>query len=250
MAARAARGSYSPSTTGISITTRPRFPILEQEGATAAFYLISDFVGSNRIQWWDQIAFSLGTAQRRLFSLAGTEIDLDRDGLERSKQRILALYRAARPSQHSSLLTELREACGAPPPPSRRMFFNWDEARTMLGAGMEIGSHTVSHPELSYLEEEAQMRELSESKQILEEKLGCAIRTVAYPLGVPETFNAETKRAAESAGYDLGFSFYGGLNRRGASDLFDVRRHAVCSFDQGRFRFQLAAAALTGEHWF
>ncbi len=137
------------------------FPILKADGATATFFLISGFVGSAKLQWWDEIAWSLGQAKRRRFELGGSEIDLERDSVEGSRSRVLALYRAAKPEESDRLLADLREAAGAPPPPTERRFLDWDEAREMAAGGMDIGSHTVSHPILSNLPAEQQLRELA-----------------------------------------------------------------------------------------
>ncbi len=97
---------------------------------------------------------------------------------------------------------------------------------------------------------EDQARELTESRAELESRLGCAVRTLAYPVGSRQAFSAETKRAAREAGYDLAFSFYGGFNPRGASDAFDVRRYPVSSFNLDRFRFQLSLGAASAKYWF
>ena len=228
------------------------FPVLKAEGATAVFFLVTESVGSSNVQWWDQIAWLLGQARRRRFRLetVAVEIDLDRDGLPASRERMLALYKAAGAAKAAQLLAELRDAADAPPLHTQRFFLDWDEAREMVRAGMDIGSHTCSHPVLANLPPDEQLRELTESKAMLEERLGSSVCSLAYPVGIPEAFSAETKTAAREAGYDLAFSFYGGFNPYGGTDPFNVRRHAVSSFDLHRFRFQVAAAGVTGKLWF
>ncbi|MBW8307973.1 MAG: polysaccharide deacetylase family protein, partial [Thiobacillus sp.] len=57
------------------------------------------------------------------------------------------------------------------------------ELRQMHAAGMEIGSHTVSHARLPTLEEAHLRQELTHSKATLEDVLGAPITSAAYPYG-------------------------------------------------------------------
>lgn len=50
-------------------------------------------------------------------------------------------------------------------------YLTWNEILKMSEAGMNFGSHTLSHPDLRNLSEDLLMKELRESKGILEEKL-------------------------------------------------------------------------------
>lgn len=228
------------------------FPILKAEGGGAVFFLVTQSIGSNRVQWWDRIAWLLGKARRRRFRLeqGGLDVDLDRDGLADTRERVLSAYKAAEAGAAEDLLQELATVSEAPPLPQNRIFLDWDEAREMAAAGMEIGSHTCSHPVLANIPLEQQSRELIESRAQLASRLGCAVRTLAYPVGSREAFSPATQQAARDAGYDLAFSFYGGFNRRGESNAFDVRRYPVSSFDPDRFRFQLSLGAASAKYWF
>ncbi|GAA1348825.1 hypothetical protein GCM10009612_00550 [Streptomyces beijiangensis] len=65
--------------------------------------------------------------------------------------------------------------------------------------GMEVGGHTVSHPQLDTLTSAELIRELSDSKSALEEVLGHRVDHLAYPHG----YNSRAvRRAAARAGYD------------------------------------------------
>jgi len=83
---------------------------------------------------------------------------------------------------------------------------SWDECRGLQRDGWEIGSHTVSHPVLPDLDDEALGRELRDSRDAIVGALGeCA--SLAYPFGRAD---ARVARAAGAAGYatacTLGFS--------------------------------------------
>lgn len=64
-----------------------------------------------------------------------------------------------------------------------RDLLNWDEAGALLQAGWEIGSHSVSHPDLTRLDAAARARELGDSKAQLEQRLQITVRSFAYPYG-------------------------------------------------------------------
>lgn len=78
----------------------------------------------------------------------------------------------------------------------------WSEIREMARHGIEFGAHTYSHPNLARLCGNALQHELTESKQILEQRLGCEIDSMAYPFGKPgEFYTPETVEAVHAAAY-------------------------------------------------
>jgi peptidoglycan/xylan/chitin deacetylase (PgdA/CDA1 family) len=79
--------------------------------------------------------------------------------------------------------------------------------RALLDAGMEIGSHTLSHPDLRSLDDAALDRELRGSKAAVEEIQGRACRTLAYPYGLHDE---RVRRAAGAAGYELAWAWLPG----------------------------------------
>ena len=88
-----------------------------------------------------------------------------------------------------------------------------DGARALHEAGMELGSHSLSHPDLRGLDDLSLARELAESKESLEAITGRSCTTLAYPYGL---FDARVERAAADAGYDLAFAWLPGPWRRWA----------------------------------
>jgi peptidoglycan/xylan/chitin deacetylase (PgdA/CDA1 family) len=93
---------------------------------------------------------------------------------------------------------------------------------------MTVGGHTVSHPILARLDEDAQRAEVFSCRARLEAELGIPMRWFSYPNGDRGSFDAHTRALLAEAGVERAFSFDGGFVRRRAPwDPYDVPRMAV-----------------------
>jgi peptidoglycan/xylan/chitin deacetylase (PgdA/CDA1 family) len=72
-----------------------------------------------------------------------------------------------------------------------------DELRELHRAGVEVGGHTVTHPDLTLLSFEAARDEVRDGCDQLAEMIGAAVDVFAYPFGYA---TAETIRATAAAG--------------------------------------------------
>lgn len=72
------------------------------------------------------------------------------------------------------------------------------QAGQLEAYGVEVGAHTVTHPQLDTLPAPALRTELRDSKAVLEEALGHEVAHAAYPHGYN---NRAVRRAAAAAGY-------------------------------------------------
>jgi peptidoglycan/xylan/chitin deacetylase (PgdA/CDA1 family) len=123
--------------------------------------------------------------------------------------------------------------------PARRLLSAAD-LRDLQAAGMEIGSHTVSHRSMPELSFEEAAREARESKDMLEQIVGRTVRYFAYPYG---RFNANTKEAVRAAGYQAACSTRSGFNSS-LTDIFELRRIDVFGHDSlTHFQRKLAFGA-------
>ena len=62
-------------------------------------------------------------------------------------------------------------------------YVTWGQLREMVAAGMEVGSHSLTHPFVNALDRAGLEREFGESKRILESRLGLPIRSASLPRG-------------------------------------------------------------------
>ncbi len=224
------------------------FPILRSHGLHATFFLPTSFIGTTRLPWWDAIAYIVKHSRKDSFRLnypQPAEFRLDRARPSATVFQVLKLCADTRITNYSPLIDELETACDCPRPngSSERCFLDWDEAREMQAAGMTFGSHTHAHEILSGLSAERQLAELTESRAILERELGRTIDILAYPVGRPDTFNADTLAAINQLGYRAAFSFYGGANLPGNLNRLDIRRDDCYSPSRELFRLQTTLTA-------
>jgi peptidoglycan/xylan/chitin deacetylase (PgdA/CDA1 family) len=82
-----------------------------------------------------------------------------------------------------------------------------EDARALAAAGMELGAHSVSHPDLRTLDDIALEAELGESRSAIEEITGKPCRTMAYPYGL---FDERVRDSAAAAGYELAWAWLPG----------------------------------------
>ena len=64
-----------------------------------------------------------------------------------------------------------------------RPMMGWSDIESVLGAGVEIGAHTHSHPQLDIINRRTAWEEIRRSKGVLEDRLGREIPSFAYPFG-------------------------------------------------------------------
>ncbi|MDX6199799.1 MAG: hypothetical protein QOJ79_2950 [Actinomycetota bacterium] len=77
-----------------------------------------------------------------------------------------------------------------------------DDVVTLHAAGMDIGSHTCSHPDLRLLDDDRLGDELLTSRRRVESLTGQPCRTFAYPYGL---YDERVVAATAAAGYELAF---------------------------------------------
>jgi peptidoglycan/xylan/chitin deacetylase (PgdA/CDA1 family) len=80
----------------------------------------------------------------------------------------------------------------------------WTQVRELRASGMDIGSHTYSHPNLVRLSRSEVEDELRRSKDVLSDRLGSAVDLFAYPFGKPRVhFTSITRDVVRTTGYRL-----------------------------------------------
>jgi len=118
----------------------------------------------------------------------------------------------------------------------------WNEIREMRQAGMQFGSHTVNHPQLSGLKFPEIERELRDSRVEIEQQLGESATTFAYPYAFPQgnrSFASTFRDLLVEAGYTCCVTTELGRVKAG-DDPYRIKRLPANSCDDPRlFRAKL-----------
>jgi peptidoglycan/xylan/chitin deacetylase (PgdA/CDA1 family) len=116
---------------------------------------------------------------------------------------------------------------------------SWEQVDEMGRHGIVFGSHTLTHPSLSRLSPPEAVKEIVESKRLLEERIGQQAAFFCYPKG---DLNAGVKQVVRQAGYRAACGTNpGAVHRR--SDLFCLPRTYIGRTDTlNDFRKKLCGA--------
>ncbi len=108
-----------------------------------------------------------------------------------------------------------------------RTYLSWDEIKEMQSAGIEIGSHTVSHPRLTSVNLSSAKQEIEQSKRAIEQKFGTACESFCYPGGM---WNKEIVRLVRVSGYSNAATVMPGANLAGG-DPYLLKRTEISGGD-------------------
>lgn len=191
---------------------------------------------ARQIRWLAQRfdVVSLEEAQRRIQSRRNTRpcvsITFDDGYAENCRQAIPLLIRNQIPCTYFVTLRNVLEgepfehdvAQGNRFPPN-----NLEQLRAMAGAGIEIGAHTYTHPDLALVTDHRRLHhEVAGSGKELETLLDRPVRYFAFPFGQHENLTSQAFQLARQAGYEAVCSAYGGYNFPGDDPFHLQRIHA------------------------
>jgi peptidoglycan/xylan/chitin deacetylase (PgdA/CDA1 family) len=204
-------------------------PILRELNVPAVFFLPTLFVDQGTVPWWDHTAYVLKQTRLRRIELDWPEpmsLELGGSNGPSAVARVIQLYLDGRIGDEAKFRRMLEDQTQVriDDKISRSLFITWEEASQIRAAGIAIGSHAQSHRSLGRLTSEEQREELTQSRQILESRLTCEVRALAYPFGWPGSYNETTQQLAQDAGYQLAFVSDAGINRPKAVNRMALRR--------------------------
>ena len=213
-------------------------PVLEQYGIPATVFVTCGYVGKQDALWWDELE-EIFLGHRKL--PPSLHLDLGAESLQwqledpavssetlrrsngwnvldpkdpTSRQKIYRyLVQALRrlpTEQRNSMLSDLRFWAGSEPNASEKnRVLSPQEIVSLTNGGLlDVGSHTLTHPVLAVLSKESQQREIRDSKVCLQEIVGRAIASFAYPYGSKADYTRETSAMVKASGYQCACSNY------------------------------------------
>lgn len=114
-------------------------------------------------------------------------------------------------------------------------YLSTEQLLAVANSGLvEIGNHTITHPDLKLLDPEAQRREIVQSKADLEAMIGRPVTTFAYPLGHFDP----TSEALAADHYEASVAIRGGRSQE-PEDIDTLRRLRIASLRGASLRLFL-----------
>lgn len=243
------------------------YPVLEKYNVPAIIFLVSEYIGTDKLFWPERVAKILIRAQ----SSEGSSIFLEKmeailsdlvspnqinlkeivsnNGFElhRRMKIIIEKLKALPPDVVENAIVEMESVMGSAigGGGSERAVLSISEAKKMSNHIIEFGSHTCNHYLLDRINSETMKEEIAVSKRALEEKLGMEVNVFAYPNG---NYNKEIIEEVKNTGYEAAFTTEFGVNT-GRTFPFELKRIRVDdSFSKGPtgkfskclFEFQIA----------
>jgi peptidoglycan/xylan/chitin deacetylase (PgdA/CDA1 family) len=208
------------------------FPILRDMGVPATFFVTTGYVYNTGTFWFDEVCHMILTTQESQVQLEGG-LMLQFDDLPSRRQAVFSVLQAMKRVNNVTRLAwleSLRNLTGVHPPPegwSNSRVMTWEQIRDMDSHGMEIGSHTVTHPILSQVSDEQLICELADSKEAIRRETGTDPCVLAYPVGKCEMVTEKVVKAVKETGYRTAVAYFSGVNRRFALNRYSLYRVAV-----------------------
>jgi peptidoglycan/xylan/chitin deacetylase (PgdA/CDA1 family) len=192
-------------------------PVLRRKGIPAAFFVVTDLIGTTRPHLHDHLHLLLSRAYAgwrrgprelpRLLQALGLRLPWAEAGRPECSGPLAALPALLRDLAQSDLrrLADALEgesgaderALEALRPPT------WEMLVEMRRTGFTIGSHTRSHGLLTNEDREKVLEELGGSRRELERRLGAVVEHFAYPGGF---FDRAAVRSVRESGFRYGYT--------------------------------------------
>jgi len=102
------------------------------------------------------------------------------------------------------------------PPDRMRVLelLSWTQVKTMSAAGIDFGSHSLTHTQLTACSNAQLQAEVADSKKRIEDHIGRAVRHFCYPYG---RYDQRVEEAVRTAGYESACTTRKGAVLRGTS---------------------------------
>ncbi len=163
------------------------YPLFQKYNVPATLFITTGVIETGKIFWFDKLTDAfLGT---RASCVRNNQIHLH-ENIARSAARLevfrTALLRLSKlqDEERERVVEELCAMLGNTDHRKKRLYLTWDEIKQMAQSVLvTVGSHTVSHSNLSKADLESAKREIEQSAALIEQCTSVPVQFLAYPGG-------------------------------------------------------------------
>jgi peptidoglycan/xylan/chitin deacetylase (PgdA/CDA1 family) len=171
--------------------------LLREFQMPATFFVVTSFIEGKDWIWTDKVLW-LAEQPSRSEDLSPEKIEHLFESLNRMRPEVR--------DRHIAALASRMQIAIPVHPPAKYAACSWSELREMADSGLvEIGSHTVSHPILSSINDDESRWQLIESRAQIEQKLGIKVKWFCFPNGKSMDYRPSQVQQVKDAGYDGAF---------------------------------------------
>jgi peptidoglycan/xylan/chitin deacetylase (PgdA/CDA1 family) len=182
------------------------WPVLRRHNAPWTLFVTTDFADGHGRLWWLELEEAIARLDRVTLSDDGHSLDFPSRTAIEKEAAFDATYRhlRARPEKQLRALTAALAAQAGMD--TRRLAaelcLGWDELHALAREpDVSIGAHSLSHPILANCDAMTAMREIADSKAVLERRLGRPVQHLAYPFGDRSAVGGREFLIARHAGF-------------------------------------------------
>ena len=207
------------------------YPVLKKYNVPAIIYLTTDCIDNKSCLWPLELRYCILNSQKNILSLDSLKKEYSLNGRKKRqnvfadiKKHVLTLPR----SQRDTIVAEVCQRSGIKKMGSlTRGMLTWDEVRQMHKDEIDFGSHTISHPSLPFIPLEEAEKEISLSKEIIEDHLNNSVIHFSYPNpGNLENVTPEIVELVKAAGYISATTSDKGCVQKG-ENLLTLKRKGI-----------------------
>lgn len=182
-------------------------PILDFYGIPATFYVTVSSLESPHPPWYIRLRHAFFTSHQKIWlsNEEGTSCQLS-DEQSRNSALIMACQQCAKLAGKAlnkaiAEIEEMLQVATYVPDPS--LMLTWEQVKRIHAGGHIIGSHTLTHPNMAYIQDaDILLEEMASSKKQIEEYLGEPVIHFSYPSPMLEPHWSEhTIDACRKTGY-------------------------------------------------
>lgn len=186
-------------------------PVLKKYNCPASMYVVTNSVETGLPPWTYILDEQLFHTKKMKLDLRGSEVaGYEKEFVFASTEervafaRKLKLHLKSIPNSKRVAVCKLINEQFNDVELPKNLMMNWNELKQISAEGIEIGSHSVTHPLLAKMEtEEEILFELKQSKEIIQHQLGFAPKTISYPIG---SFDERVMKIAKQLDYKMGLA--------------------------------------------
>lgn len=188
------------------------FPLLMENDIPATIFITTGFVNGDLWLWPDQIKYAIDNTERNSLYLENFGVEIMVAGNEVQAWNILSDYcLTVSENEKKSIIRIIFKKLGVDFPdftPDSYRPLSWNQINEFISEGLEIGSHSVSHPILSKVNNNQLVTEIQSSRKSIIENTGVYPKGFCFPNGMPDDFNEKVKIAVRDAGYEYAVAAY------------------------------------------